>query len=304
VKAPSILTIGTSSFGRGTRRDSASEAQAVRLAETALSAGHAYVDTSNNYSGGRSEEVLGIAMARLGNRCSTGVITKVDADPDTGRFDRDRVLASFEESMSRLGVDRIPLLHLHDPDMLTMAEALGPRGAVEGLIELRASGVVDAIGIAGGPIPMMTAYLETGEFDAVLCHNRYTLIDQSAETLFQAARDRDMTVFNAAPFGAGILATGAQPGARYAYQPAGEHLTSWVRRVEELCRELQVSLPAVSLAFSLRSPLIDSTVIGVSSPERILELARLREEVIPDQFWDELAALGPAPSPIQDPAVR
>ena len=304
MKAPSTLTIGTSSFGRGTRRGTDGEAQAARLAEAALGGPHAYVDTSNNYSGGRSEEVLGIAMARLGSRRSTGVITKVDADPDSGRFDRDRVLASFEESTARLGVDRIPLLHLHDPDVLTMSEALGPRGVVEGLIELRASGVVDAIGIAGGSVPMMAAYLETGEFDAVLCHNRYTLIDQSAQTLFAAARERNMTVFNAAPFGAGILATGAQPGARYAYRPAGKALPSWVRRVEALCSELQVTLPAVSLAFSLNSPLIDSTVVGVSSPERIIELGRLREEVIPDQFWDQLAALGPAPSPIHDPVVR
>jgi D-threo-aldose 1-dehydrogenase len=304
MKPPSALTIGTSSFGRGTRPGSPGEEQAARLAEASLSAGHAYVDTSNNYADGRSEAVLGIAIARLGRRRTTDVITKVDADPQSRRFDRDRVLRSFEESTVRLGIDRVRLLHLHDPDMLTMSEALGPNGAVEGMVELRASGSVDAIGIAGGSVPMMFAYLDSGVFDAVLCHNRYTLIDQSAQPLFEEARRRRMTVFNAAPFGAGILSTGAHPSARYAYLPADELLQRWVRRLEELCREHQVTLPAAALSFSLRSPLVDSTVVGVSSSARLLKLAELTEDDIPDAFWSQLDSLGPAPSPILDPAVR
>ncbi|MHA7189424.1 aldo/keto reductase [Arthrobacter sp. MDT2-16] len=303
MRAPSALTIGASNFGRGTSPQSDGEAKAISLAEASLTAGHAYLDTSNNYADGRSEAVIGQAIQRLGDRLSTEVITKVDPDPISGRFDRDRVLASFEESLSRLGVDRLPLLHLHDPDMLTMAQALGRRGVVEGLVELRSSGAVDAIGVAGGSVPMMSAYLATGEFDAVLCHNRYTLIDQSAEVLFTEARQRNMTIFNAAPFGAGILSTGAQPNARYAYQSADEKLTSWVQQVEILCAELQVTLPAVALAFSLKSPLIDSTVVGASSVERIADLTRLSQEVIPDQFWDQLTALGPAPSPVLDPPL-
>lgn len=297
MKPPSDLTIGASNFGQDTGCPSADE-DAVELALRSLTAGHSYIDTSNNYANGRSETVLGVALARLGQKCSTEVITKVDADPATGRFDRDRVMRSFEESLQRLGIDHVPLLHLHDPDMLPMAESLGPGGAVAGLVELRESGAVDAIGVAGGPIPMMSAYLATEIFDAVLCHNRYTLVDQSARPLFEEARRQGMTVFNAAPFGAGLLATGATPSARYAYLPAGESLRSWVRLVEDLCRQHCVSLPAVALIFSLRSPLIDSTVVGISSSKRLPQLAQLVQERIPDQFWEDLAVLGPAPSPV------
>lgn len=156
MKPPSDLTIGASNFGQDTGCPSADE-DAVELALRSLTAGHSYIDTSNNYVYGRSETVLGVALARLGQECSPEVITKVDADPATGRFDRDRVMRSFEESLQRLGIGHVPLLHLHDPDMLPMAESLGPGGAVAGLVELRESGAVDAIGVAGGPIPMMSA---------------------------------------------------------------------------------------------------------------------------------------------------
>jgi D-threo-aldose 1-dehydrogenase len=298
---PSPVTIGTSPLGRGTTPGSSAEAEAVELALAMLTAGHAYVDTSNNYSDGRSEAVLGIALSHLGDHRSTQVITKVDVDPVSGRFDRDRVLRSFDESLERLGVDRVPLVHLHDPDMVSMSHALGPGGAVEGLLELRESGRVDAIGVAGGPIPMVSAYASSGAFDAVLCHNRYTLVDRSAEPLFEDAHQRGMTVFNAAPFGAGILATGARPDARYAYMPASAELGAWVSSVEGVCRRHGISLPAAALAFSVRSPLVHSTVVGVSSPGRLTELARVLEQEIPEEFWEEFARLDPAPSPIVDP---
>jgi D-threo-aldose 1-dehydrogenase len=305
-RLPSLtpLTIGADKFGRDTQKGSTEEADAVELAQLALASGFGYVDTSNNYAGGQSEAVMGIAAAQLGPQRSTGVITMVDVDPETGRFDRDRVLRSFEESRDRLGLDYFPLMHLHDPDMLTMAEALGPGGAVEGLIELRESGLVGAIGVAGGSIPMMSAYLATEIFDAVLCHNRFTLVDRSAKPLFEEARRQGMTIFNAAPFGAGLLSTGARPGAHYAYLPATPELQSWVRSVEDSCARHGVPLPALALAFSLQSPLVDSTIVGVSSKPRLPQLVDLSRQTIPDELWHDVAALGAAPSAIVDPPVK
>lgn len=143
----SPLTLGTSGLGRGTVPGSPEEAEVVADAVALLRSGHAYVDTSNNYSDGRSEAVIGLALreADAGTDAATHVITKVDVDPVTGAFDRDRVLRSFEESTARLGVDRLPLLHLHDPYAVSVSEAMGPNGAVEGLRELHDAGVVDAI---------------------------------------------------------------------------------------------------------------------------------------------------------------
>ena len=296
----SPLTLGTSGLGRDTVPGSPEEDAAVAFAQQLFASTHAFLDTSNNYSGGRSEAVLGLAMAHIGTDAATRVISKVDADPETGAFDRDRVLRSFDETVTRLGVDRLPLLHLHDPYTVTFDEAIGRGGAVEGLIELRESGRVDAIGVAAGPVGLMARYVGTGMFDAVLVHNRFTVVDSSAAPVFADARERGMTVFNAAPFGAGILATGPREGAMYGYRPATPELQEWVSRLERVCASFGVTLPAVALQFSLRSPLVDSTVVGLSSASRLAQLEQLAATPIADALWTELEALGPAPSTIDD----
>lgn len=298
----SPLTLGTSGLGRDTVPGSPEEDAAVTIAADLLSSSHRFVDTSNEYAAGRSEAVLGLAIARLGEDAAARVISKVDAEPGTGVFDRDRVLRSFDETTARLGVERLPLLHLHDPYTVTFEEAMAPGGAVEGLIELRESGRVDAIGVAAGPAPLIARYVATGVFDAVLIHNRFTVVDQSAAPVFADARERGMTVFNAAPFGSGILVTGPRPGAIYEYRPATPELIGWVERLERVCIAHGVSLPAVALQFSLRSPLIDSTIVGVVSPGRRAQLDELAATPVPDDLWSELDALGPAPSPVDDSA--
>lgn len=298
----SPLTLGTSGLGQDTRPGSAEEAAAVEVAIDLLRSGHSFIDTSNEYSGGRSESVIGLAIAELGKDVRARVISKVDRDPRTGVFDRDRVLRSFDETTSRLGVDRLPLLHLHDPYTVTFEDAIGRGGAVEGLIELRDSGRVDGIGIAAGPVPLVARYVETGIFDALLVHNRYTLVDTSAASVFVDAKKRAMTVFNAAPFGSGLLATGAREGAIYNYRPAGSGLLEWVRQLERICQGFDVPLPAVALRFSTRSQIVDSTVVGVASPGRRAQLDELAAIPIPDDIWSEIDGLNSAPSPVNDDA--
>ena len=213
------------------------------------------------------------------------MITTVDEDPATHAFGRDRVLRSFEESCARLGVDRLPLQHFHDPYSVTFAEAVSSGGAIEGLLELRDAGVVDAIGIATYPVDDMIEYIDTGAFDAVLSHNRFTLLDRSATELFTKAQDRGMTVFNAAPFGSGLLAKGSASSATYAYQQPSAELLARVVRMEEICRTHDVPLAAVALHFSLRSPLVDSTVVGIRTAARLRALDDLTAVVVPDELW-------------------
>lgn len=299
----SPLTFGTSSLGRDTTPGSEEERAAVELARAVLTGPYALVDTSNAYAGGRSEAVLGLARADAPSPVPApgrSIVTKTDADPATGVFDRDRVLLSFEESCARLGLDRVPLLHLHDPYGVTFEEASGPQGAIAGMVELKEQGLVDAIGIAAGKISVVQNYVRTGVFDALLTHNRYTIVDQSAAPLIREAHERGMGVFNAAPFGGALLAFGADAARNYAYQQSSPELLAWVRQVEALCEEHEVTLPAVALQFSLRSELIHSTVVGVSSPARLTELEELRQTAVPEEFWAALDRLGPAPSPITD----
>ena len=295
----SPITLGTSPLGRDTVPGSEGERAAVELASAMLTGPYALVDTSNLYAGGRSEAVLGIA-ARRGMGPGRAIVTKTDRDAGTGVFDADRVRRSFDESCQRLGVDRMPLLHLHDPYTVSFDEAMGANGAVAGMLALKEEGLVDAIGIAAGRVALVTRYVETGLFDAILTHNRYTLVDRSALPLIERATEHGMAVFNAAPFGGSLLAKGAASGGSYNYSPSSPALLDWVARAEQVCAEHGVSLAAAALQFSLRSPLIHSTVVGISRADRLRELEHLRSTVIPDAVWAGLDALGPAPSPVTD----
>lgn len=202
----SPVTVGTSFLGDPASADGSPAPGAGGLARAMLDGPYALVDTSNAYAGGRSETALGEAIRLGGLPGGHGVVSKADRDPSTGVLDRDRVLRSFEESISRLGVERIPIFHLHDPYSVPFAEAAAPDGAIEGMLELREQGLVDAIGVAAGRLSVMRDYVGTGVFDVLLNHNRFTLVDRSATALFEEARSRGMGVFNAAPFGGGVLA--------------------------------------------------------------------------------------------------
>ncbi|RVX45790.1 D-threo-aldose 1-dehydrogenase [Nonomuraea polychroma] len=293
----SAISLGTSTLGDPAQPDGSPAPESVKLARTLLSAPYAVIDTSNNYAQGRSETALGQALAAYGLPAGRTIVSKTDADPETGRFDRDRVWRSFEETAARLGLERLPLLHLHDPYTITVEEAFARGGAVQGMIELREQGLAGAIGIAAGEIQLMTRYVTSGAFDVLLTHNRYTLVDRRAEELMTEAAARGMGIFNAAPFGGGLL---AGRGTRYAYREASPELLDWVGRARELCHAYSIELAAAALHFSLRSPLIHSTVVGVGRPERITQLEELHRTTIPDDFWPALEALGTPPSTIDD----
>lgn len=278
------ITLGTAFLG------DQSDVDAIADALIASPLGH--VDTSNNYAGGLSESALGGAIRRAGGLPpGKSVITKVDRD-GAGVFDGDRVLRSLDESLTRLGIDHLPLLHFHDPYTVTFAEAMGGGGAVPALVRLRDEGVVDAIGIASGTMAQVHEYVETEVFDAVLSHNRFTLVDRTAEPTFRRARELGMTVFNAAPFGGGTLANGE---ARYGYQDMPAEFAAHVDRVRALARDFGIDLAAAALQFSLRSPLIDSTIVGVTRLEDLSALPGLRDAVVPGEFFAAVDALGPPP---------
>jgi len=284
------ITIGTSGLGK---RPGADEA----LAEALLASGFRQLDTSNNYSGGRSEALLGQAIAAAGGLPAGKVIfSKADQDPRTGVFDGDRVRRSFDETTERLGLETIPLYQLHDPYTITVAEAMAPGGAVPALIELRDEGRIGAIGIAAGERALVEDYLRTDVFDVVLTHNRWTIVDRTAETILTLATERGMTVFNAAPFGGGILGGSTFRGESYGYQPASAEFLAHLQRVRDLCTEWSISVAAAALAFSMREPRIHSTVVGIYSQQRLEELPGLIATEVPEPFWAALDALGEPPA--------
>jgi len=297
------LTFGTTDLGRGTGAGSAEEAAAVATAVAMLRSG-AFVDTSNMYADGRAEEVLGIALAELAPAervaAADRLITKVDRDVRTGAFDAEQVRRSHEQSLARLGLERVRWLHLHDPYVIPFRAARESGGVIDEMVRIRDEGRADAIGIAAGRTPVVERYVDTGAFDMVLSHNRFTLVDRSAAGLFDNARRRGMTIFNAAPFGGNLLAKGSAAGSSYAYQPVSSELREWTAGLERLCADFGVPLAGVALQFSLRSPLVDSTVVTASSPARVEQLRALAQTPVPGELWSEIEGHPAAPTPIGD----
>lgn len=284
------LTVGTSPLGKRPERGEL-------LADAMLASPYRQLDTANNYAVGESEKLLGAAIRRAGGLPAGKVIfSKADEDPTTSRFDGDRVRRSLDESLTRLGLDSLPLYHFHDPYNVTVAEAFAPGGAIEALVRLRDEGVVGAIGIAAGRRALMEEYVATDAFDAVLNHNRWTLVDRSADTLWNLATERRMAVFNAAPFGGGILAGSTTRGPKYAYAEASPDLLAFIERMQGLAAEYDIELAAAALQFSMAEPRIHSTVVGMSSIARLEALPRLASAAIPTEFWEAFRALGTPPA--------
>ena len=286
----SVLTVGASALGS----ERVDDDTAAATIAAALTGPLAVLDTSNGY--GRSEKRIGAVLRTLGG-VPTGhlVATKVDPAPGSDDFSGDRVRQSVEESLERLGLDRLPLVHLHDPERMTFAEATAPRGPLETLLALRAEGVVGLVGVAGGPAAMMERFIRLGVFDAAVTHNRLTLLDRSADALLDAAVEHGVAVFNAAPFGGGVLARPLQPGAHptYAYRPATPEHVAALAAIGQACDRHGVPVPAAALQLSTRDERISSTIVGATRAQQIDEAIAWARHPIPHDLWDELAALLP-----------
>ncbi|GHH85029.1 oxidoreductase [Streptomyces sulfonofaciens] len=260
-----------------------------------------FLDTSANYGSGRGEQRIGAALrARGGPPAGFVVATKADGDDGTGDFSGAQVRRCAERSLRRLGLDRFPLYHLHDPEHLTFEEGMAPGGPVEEMLRLKEEGIAGSLGVAGGPVDLMIRYVETGAFDVVLTHNRYTLLDRSADRLLDVAARHGVAVLNAAPFAGGVLAKGPRRQPRYVYRAMPEPVRERLERLAALCGEAGVPLAAVALQFSLREPRIASTVVGVSTPERVRRTLDLAAVPVPDDLWSAAADCALPPELQQD----
>jgi D-threo-aldose 1-dehydrogenase len=259
-----------------------------------------FLDTSRIYGFGRSEQRIGDVIRERGGLPEGFVVsTKLDRDPETNRFDAAQARRSLEESLRALDLDRIHLLHVHDPEhAASLAEVAGPNGAISELFRMKEEGLAEAVGLAAGDVEMMMPILRDWDFDALITHNRFTLTNRNAEPMIDFARSKGIAILNAAPYSGGVLAKGSESFSRYVYQEASEEMLDPIRQVEAVCARYEIPPGAAALQFSMRDPRITSTICGVSKPERVRHTFDWARWPIPDAAWDELMAL---PFSMDDP---
>jgi D-threo-aldose 1-dehydrogenase len=268
------------------------EVDAVATIRTALASPLDYIDTAASYGDGESERRVGLALQELGGLPEGAVLdTKAGRDPTTDDFSGETVKRRLERSLQLLGVDKLQIVFLHDPEWTTFKEAMAPGGPVEVLRTYQDQGVIDYLGVAGGPIAVETEYVESGIFDALITHNRYSLLNQSADGLIDLAAEKGLAVLNAAPYGSGMLAKGGGAYPRYAYQQASPEVIERYEVLSDIAGRYGVPLPAVALQFSSKDPRITATIVGMSKPERIQQTIDYHLVEIPDALWDEVRAL-------------
>jgi D-threo-aldose 1-dehydrogenase len=262
-------------------------------------------DTAPHYGLGLSERRLGDAL-RHRPRAEYVISTKVgrllEAAGSAGRdsegfdvpastvrrfdFSADGVRRSLEASLRRLGLDRIDIALIHDPDDHG-EQAL--REAYPALERLRAEGIVGAIGVGMNQADMLTRFVTDTDVDTVLVAGRYTLLDRSAgRELLPAALGRGVSVIVGGVFNSGVLAAPVE-GATYNYHAAPAELIDEARRLAETCARYGVPLRAAAARFPLTHPAVASVLIGMRSAAEVTDALRLRALDIPAALWDSLA---------------
>ncbi|MER5550549.1 aldo/keto reductase [Streptomyces sp. NPDC002793] len=288
-------------------------AQAAAAVDAAWDEGIRYFDTAPHYGLGLSERRLGEAL-RDRPRDAYAVSTKAGrlldpvtpaeaaarhglsdgyAVPHTHRrrwdFSADGIRRSIEESLGRLGLDRVDIVYLHDPD------DHGEQAFREGypaLERLRAEGVVGAIGAGMNQTAMLTRFLRETDVDAVLCAGRLTLLDRSAlDALLPEAAARGRSVVIGGVFNSGLLAD-PRPGATYDYAVAPASLLQRALHLRAVAERHGVPLRAAALNYPLGHPAVAGVLVGTRSPDEVRDAAAQLRTPVPDALWDDLRAEG------------
>lgn len=292
------------------------DSMAIATVERAFELGINLLDTSPLYGNGLAEHRCGAALRRV-SRQDIVVCTKVGRwmDPSRGRDDGsgfvgglphravvdysyDGTMRSVEQSLLRLGTDRLDLLLIHDVDVWTHGiDAIEQRfreamtGAYVALDRLRGEGVVAGIGIGVNEADMCVRFAQAGSFDTMLLAGRYSLLEQPALRQFlPLAQQQRIGVLLGGVFNSGILATGAVSGAKYNYRDAPPEILAKVAQIQRVCDAHSVALPTAALHFALGHPAVASVVLGGQSPQEVESNVAALSSNVPAALWDDLKA--------------
>jgi D-threo-aldose 1-dehydrogenase len=270
------------------------ETQAVELIHYALNHGANFFDTAPLYGAGLSERRLGIALADI-PRDSFVLATKVGrlVSPEgevTFDFSRDGVLRSIEDSLRRLQLDRIDILHIHDPDN-HYREALDVVFPL--LADLRSQGVIQAVGAGMNQWQMLADFARHADFDCFLLAGRYTLLEQEpVEEFLPLCQAKGISIILGGVYNSGILARGARPDARYNYREAPPAILERVGQIEAVCARHGVPLNVVALQFPLAHSAVTAMVVGAESSDEVAANIQALQTPIPSDLWADLRIEG------------
>jgi len=310
----SILGFGTAPLGDLFVR--LADDIAIATVERAFALGINLLDSSPLYGRGLAEHRCGTALRRVPRR-DIVVCTKVGRwmDPfqlpvDTAGFaggqphravfdySYDGTMRSVEQSLLRLGTDRIDLLLIHDVDVWTHGkDAIEQRfreameGAYVALDKLRGEGVIRGVGVGVNEADMCVRFAKAGSFDTMLLAGRYSLLEQPALTEFlPLAQQKGIGVMLGGVFNSGILATGAVAGAKYNYRDAPPAVMNKVAEIERVCAAHNVALPTAALHFALGHPAVASLVLGGQAPQEVERNVAALSSKVPEGLWSDLKA--------------
>ncbi|MEU3730890.1 aldo/keto reductase [Streptomyces sp. NPDC033538] len=315
----SVTALGFGAAAVGGLYEDVGEEEAAAAVDAAWEAGVRYFDTAPHYGLGLSERRLGEALGARPRDAFT-LSTKVGrilvphegggddlahgfAVPATHRrrwdFSADGVRRSLEDSLTRLGLDHVDLVLLHDPDD---HEEQAFREAYPALEELRSQGVVRAIGAGMNRTRMLTRFLTDTDVDAVLCAGRYTLLEQGAlDGLLPSAAAAGKSVIVGGVFNSGLLAD-PSPGATYDYAAAPPDLLHRAVRMRDVAESGGVPLRAAALRFPFGHPAVASVLVGARSAAQVRDAAEQFHRPFPDAVWEGLRARGLLPGEVPVPA--
>jgi D-threo-aldose 1-dehydrogenase len=278
-----------------------------------------YFDTAPLYGRGNSEKFMGQALEKspregyvlsskvgrvlnpVGSQAETESQGGLPAYEAVFDFSRDGILRSLEESLVRLGLDRIDIAYIHDPDD-HYQQAIDE--AFPTLAELRSQGVVGAIGAGMNQWQALARFARDGDFDCFLLAGRYTLLDHSGlEELLPLCQQKGISVVLGGPYNSGVLASDLQSDTTYFYLKTPPDVLERARQIKAVCDRHAIPLKAAALQFGLAHPAVAATIPGPRSPAEVEENVRMVGHPIPADLWTELKAAGLIPDHAPEPAL-
>jgi D-threo-aldose 1-dehydrogenase len=288
--------------------------ECTAILDSAWESGVRYFDTAPHYGLGLSERRLGAFLATKPRDefiISTKVGRLLRPNPDgIGTLDLENdfyvpadlkrvwapsaegITASLEQSLDRLGLDRVDILYLHDPESYDLGQGIDE--AIPALVNLRDAGVVGAIGVGSMSTPALAEVAATGALDLLMVAGRYTLADQAGiPELREVCAANSVSIVIASVFNSGLLATNSPVATdRYDYRGVPDDVLARVRAIKQICDEFAIELPAAALQFPLRDPLVRNVVVGASNGKQMVANAGRMAMAIPAEFWDRLETEG------------